>query len=300
MTARFFSGKSNVSYAIPLAMALLALAAPVEGQEPDAAQDARAQDTEAMVASEAPPATQAKVPLEVTADRVRQPLVVPSTETRLARINLGDMQPWNWNGTWHASEWANGDSTIPWKYGRVRQAFGGDTHFVLNASGAPELKGQRAHPELRNGLYEVDVTIPTMRPGLIATPIMLFSDKTQESIAVQVVGQRKLQFTIHGAEEGVRKTENFTLAGDYSGRRMRIAIRRHADLGLIDLFIDGELAHSFTEASPALPNSAMQPVISLYAGDKHGWSKQWAGEWQPLASGEQIRMTVHGYRVTAL
>lgn len=291
MKLRNFRRKSGISLFVPVLLALIAVAAPVSAQDSEsAAQETDKPSTEAPKKSE----------LEVTADRVRQPLPEPDMQLRLPRLYLADMQPWNWNAMWHASEWANGDSTIPWKYGRVRQGFGGDTHFILNADGAPELKAQRGHPEWSNGMYEVDVTIPEMRPGLIAAPIWLYNDTTKESIAVQIVGKRHMQFTIHGISEGVAKSEEYRLAGDYSGRRMRIAIRRHTDLGLIDIFIDGELAHSFNEESPALPRSAMRPIISLYAGDKHGWSKNWAGEWQPLMRGEKIDMTVHGYHLRQL
>ncbi len=306
MTSRFFSGNSGVSIAIPLAFVLLLLAAPVAGQEgTDAAVEA-AETEGAEVASKAAdpnstaPQADADSEVEVTADRIRQPLPEPNMRLRLPRIYLSDMQPWNWNGMWHASEWANGDSTIPWKYGRVRQAFGGDTHFILNASGAPELKAQRGHPEWTKGMYEVDVTIPDMRSGLIASPIWLYNDRTEESIAVQIIGKRHLQITINGAPDGVRKAEEFRLPGDFSGRRMRIAIRRHATLGLIDVFIDGELVHGFNEESPAFPRSAMRPIISMHAADKHGWARQWAGKWEPLSSGDRIRMTVHGYRATPL
>jgi len=305
MSFQNFPRKSGISIAIPLALVVLLLAAPVNGQEvgtSDTAVEAKATETppKATESAQAASDTLEDNTLQVTADRIRQPLAEPNMQTRLPRIYLSDMQPWNWNGMWHASEWANGDSTIPWKYGRVRQAFGGDTHFVLNAAGAPELKAQKGHPSWSTGMYEVDVTIPDMRPGLIASPILLFNDRTQESIAIQIVGKRQLQFTVHGAPEGIRKSEEFSLAGDYSGRRMKLAIRRHTQLGLIDFFVDGELVHSLNDTSPAFPQSAMRPIISMHAADKHGWAKQWAGTWQGLAGDERIRMTVHGYRATPL
>lgn len=285
-----FRAKSTFSFGISFVLAVIALAAPVNGQD-----NAQAKDVPDV---EEP--SKAQTELEVTADRVRQPLPTPQMDLRLPRINLTDMQPWNWDGVWHASEWDNGNSTIPWKYGRVRQGFSGDTHFVLNASGAPELKAQKGHPALRNGMYEVDVTIPAMRPGLVAAPIWLFNEKTQESIAIEVVGQRHLQMTLHGNDAGARKSEDFRMPGDFSGRRMRLAIRRHVDLGLIDMFVDGELVHTFNEDSSAFPGSAMRPIISLYAGDKHRWSRSWAGTWTPMTGGDRVSMTVHGYRYTAL
>ncbi|XUU60688.1 hypothetical protein ACRAQ6_00010 [Erythrobacter sp. HA6-11] len=309
MNSPAFSAKSSLSVAVTMAFVLLVAAAPVSGQ--DAAEGSEtagdtpeiSRDNPQMIADDADTApvtgeTDAQSQVTVTGERIAQPLPEPNTDLRLPRIYLSDMQPWNWNGMWHASEWANGDSTIPWKYGRVRQAFGGDTHFVLNASGAPELKAQKGHPEWTQGMYQVEVTVPDMRPGLIATPIMLYNDRTEESIAIQIIGKRHLQITIQGAPEGLRKAEEFRLPGDYSGRRMRIALRRHAELGLIDVFIDGEKVHGFNEESPAFPRSAMRPIISMHAADKHGWAKQWAGSWQPLSSGERVRMTVHGYRAT--
>ncbi|WP_394729113.1 hypothetical protein [Altererythrobacter sp. GH1-8] len=305
MSSRNYSLKSGLYMAVPLALVLLVLAAPVSGQDTPEADNTGAETTSsaaagASTASQQPAQIRPKDELQVTGERIRQPLPEPDMQTRMPRIYLSDMQPWNWNGMWHASEWANGDSTIPWKYGQVRQAFGGDTHFVLTPGGAPELKAQKGHPEWINAMYEVDVTIPDMRPGLIASPIWLYNDRTQESIAVQIIGKRHMQLTINGAPDGVRKSEEFRLPGDYSGRRMKLAIRRHADLGLIDVFVDGELVYGFNEESPAFPKSAMRPVISLYAADKHGWAKQWAGTWEPLTSDERIRMTVHGYRATPL
>lgn len=316
MHSQHFLLKSGVSAAIPLALVLLLAAAPVKGED---AQASTTQDTEAPSegieqtsrpvetvqgsAAEAAPRSTAPMQqdeVEVTADRVRQPLPTPDANARLPRLYLTDMEPWNWEGLWHASGWDNGDSTIPWKYGRVQQGFGGDTHFVLNSSGAAELKAQRGHPAWTAAMYEVDVTLPTMRPGLIASPIWLWDKNTKESVAVQIVGNRHMQFTIHGVTDGVKSSEESRVPGDYSGRRMKIAIRRHAGLGLIDIFVDGELAHSFNEDSSAFPRSPMRPIISLYPADKHGWAKQWAGTWQPMSSNDRIRMTVHGFRATPL
>lgn len=302
--------KTKLSFGALLA---LALAAPANGLEAGVPEDAKvdadvdagetkASDGETGIDAPSPspaPAATAKE-LEVTAERVELPLRSPDAESDLPRIDLTDMRPWNWDAHWHASDWANANSSLPWKYDHVRQGFSGRTHLILDAKGAAELKAQRGHPALRNAMYEVDVTIPAMRPGLLAIPLMLWNNDTKESISVEVTGQRGLLMSIHSNETGSQKTETHRLSGDFSGRRMKLAIRRHAELGQIDIFVDGEKAHTFDDQSPAFPVSQLRPIISIHAADLHPWQKNWLGTWQPLARGEKIDMVIHGYRVSTL
>lgn len=216
----------------------------------------------------------------------------------LPPLDLSDMALWNWSGQWHASQWDNDFSTIPWRYDRVVQESGADTRFVLDATGAPELKAQKGHPASRAGLYEVDVTLPQMRSGLCTAPLWLYNDSSRDEVDFEFVGDNYLQMTIHSYRTGSHRTQEFRMAGDFSDRRIRLGIRTDLDAGVIEMFVDGQKVHTFKDDGAAFPTTALRPVISMWAGDKASWAKSWLGAWSPLGSGENLAMTVHGYRYT--
>jgi len=62
------------------------------------------------------------------------------------------------------------------------------------------------------------------------------------------------------------------------------------------------VVYRFTRAATpdAFPQTALKPILSMWHA-KRGlrWAEAWAGPWTPLGPGEQVRMTVHGYRFTA-
>ena len=107
--------------------------------------------------------------------------------TDLPPLDLSDMALWNWSGTWHASNWDNAWSSIPYRYDHVQQDAAGNTYFVFDAKGAPELKAQNGHPYSTKAYYEVDVTLPQMRSGMVVAPLWLWHDKTRDEVDFEFV-----------------------------------------------------------------------------------------------------------------
>ena len=86
------------------------------------------------------------------------------------------------------------------------------------------------------------------------------------------------------------------MTGDFSGQRMKLAIETDLAKGEIDMIINGEVVQTFYNNTNAFPTGEMRPVISMWVGDNVSWAEPWTGPWEGLEEGEQIVMTVHGYR----
>ena len=214
----------------------------------------------------------------------------------LAPLDLSDMALWNWSGKWHASNWDNAWSTIPWRYDHVTQDAGGNTHFIFDAKGAPELKAQNGHPYSTKAYYEVDVTLPEMRSGMVVAPLWLWHDKTQDEVDFEFVADKFLQVTIHSYRSGSHRSQEARMSGDFSGQRMKLGIETDLAGGTINMFVNGQKVHTFYNNTQAFPTGEMRPVMSMWTGDKVSWAEAWTGPWGGFASGEQLVMTIHGYR----
>ena len=218
------------------------------------------------------------------------------TGSDLAPIDLSDMALWNWYGQWHASNWDNAWSSIPYRYDHVVQDDTGNTHFIFDAQGAPELKAQNGHPYSTKAYYEVDVTLPELRSGMVVAPLWLWHDHTRDEVDFEFVGDKFLQVTIHSYRSGSHRTQEYQMTGDFSGQRMKLAIETDLAKGEIDMIINGEVVQTFYNNTNAFPTGEMRPVISMWVGDNVSWAEPWTGPWEGLEEGEQIVMTVHGYR----
>ena len=216
----------------------------------------------------------------------------------LPPLDLSDMRLWNWNGLWHASEWDNVFSDIPWRFDHVIQTAGGDTMFVLDAVGAPELKAQKQAYQKR-GYWEVDVTLPSSQSGLVIAPLWLWNDDTKDEIDFEFAGTKGLQLTIHSYGSG-RHVQSHVIVPNtdrLTGQRVRFGIRTDIDSGKIDMSINGELVHTFNRSDnpAAFPKSGLKPIISMWPA-KAGlvWAEQWLGRF----AGHPATMVVHGYNFT--
>ena len=214
----------------------------------------------------------------------------------LPPIDLSDMALWNWYGKWHASNWDNAWSSYPYRYDHVAQDEAGNTYFTLDSQGAPELKAQNGHPYSTKAFYEVDVTLPQLRSGLVVAPLWLWHDHTRDEVDFEFVGDKFLQVTVHSYRSGSHRTQEHRLTGDFSGQRMKLGIETDLAAGEIDMLINGQVVHTFYNNSTAFPTGEMRPVISMWVGDMTSWAEPWTGVWAGLNDGEQIVMTVHGYR----
>ena len=231
-------------------------------------------------------------------------LVTAPVLAKLAPLDLSDMRLWNWNGKWHASEWAHANSTIPWRYNRVARQTNGDVRFRLDATGAPQLQAQGGIPAYSRGLWEVEATIPALREGMVVAPLWLYDSASKDEIDFEFVGRRGLDVTMHAYPGGVHKQNTVRLfAGtDMSGKRMRFGIRLDDTAGTATMLVDGKVVHTWTRAQLGwFVSKPVKPFIELWAANpKLTWLTAWTGIWAPLKSGEHRTMTVHGYGYTPI
>lgn len=232
--------------------------------------------------------------------------VVKPTEaaSRLLPLNLTNMRLWNWNGTWHASEWSNAESPLPWKYNHVVQVAGGDTRFILDAQGSPQLQAQKGMPTYARGLWESDVTLPPMRDGMIVAPLWISDPVSKDEVDFEYAGRKGLDVTLHGNINGVLKSQTVRLfAGrDMSGERHRFGIRVDNVAGTVDMFFDGKRVHRWTKASvPFWISQPMKPWIHMWAANPtNSGFVAWTGTWKGIGPKESLVMTVHGYGYTPI
>ncbi len=228
---------------------------------------------------------------------------LPAPMPSLPPLDLSDMWLWNWNGKWHASEWGNGMSPLPWKYDHVSQPAKADTTFTLDAAGAPQLQAMGGTPPATSGLWEADVTLPKLKDGLIVAPLWLWEPNSRDEVDFEYAGRNGLDVTLHAAVNGAMQQNTVRLfAGrDMSGERHRFGIRINQAQGFVEMYMDGTRVHRWDRAGMAFfVSQPLKPMIEMWAADpNNGGFVYWAGRWQGLTVGERLAMTVHGYRYTA-
>ena len=241
-----------------------------------------------------------------TASPASRPNSAAATDAQqeLPPLDLSDMRLWNYGAKWHASQWNNDFGAHPWRFDRVRQRSNGDTDFVLDSIAAPELIGQVANGYYDSGLWEADVTIPELREGMVVAPLWLYNHNTHEEFDFEFAGTRGLDVTIHAYPNGKHKqvTHRISTGEGWSGRRARFGIRVDVPGGWAEMLIDGKVVHRYTrEDLGFFATKKFKPVFSVWATRPgHASLESWTGRWQGLAPGEEVTMTVHGYRYTPL
>lgn len=221
----------------------------------------------------------------------------------LPRLQLSDMALWNWNGRWHASEWGNWMGPLPWKYDHVAQKANGDTVFTLDATGAPQLMAQNGTPGAVQGMWEADVTLPTLKDGVVVAPLWLYDGESKDEIDFELAGRKGLDVTLHASVNGVMQHNSVRLfAGrDMSGERHRYGIKMNQSAGYVEMYVDGQRVHRWTrKGKSAFVSHPMKPVIEMWAAnpDDAGFVS-WVGRWTGLAPNQALTMTVHGYGYAA-
>lgn len=220
----------------------------------------------------------------------------------LPPLDLAGIKLWDWEKAWHASQWANASSTVPWRADHIVRQPDGSVAFRLDLDGAPQLQAVNGTPAQVSGRWEVDATLPILRDGLIVAPLWLYNSQTRDEIDFEFVGRRGLEVTMHAYPAGKhRKSTARLFAGkDLSGRRLRLTIALDLAGERATMFVDGQKVHVFDRpASGFFISSAVKPWIEVWPIDP-GKSDlvNWAGRWQGLEKGESLTMTVHGYRYT--
>ena len=234
----------------------------------------------------------------VAAPAIAVPVIALSATT-LAPLDLSDMKLWNWAGKWHASEWSNANSPIPWRYNHVVRQPDYSVNFLLDAAGAPELQAQKGIPAASRALWEVEATLPKLKDGLIVAPLWVYDPASKDEVDFEFAGRRGLDVTIHAYPGGVhRKTTTRLFAGtDFSGKRMRFGIQVDQTAGTIVMFVNGAAVKTWQKAQVGFfPTHPLKPFIEMWAANpaNRGFV-EWAGAWPGLAAGERLTMTVHGY-----
>jgi hypothetical protein len=224
---------------------------------------------------------------------------------KLAPLNLSDMRLWNWKGVWHASEWDHEFSTIPWRYNHIKQASNGDTSFVLDKTGAPELQGQGGTPAQSRGLWETDVTLPKLRDGMVVAPLWLYDQTSRDEIDFELAGRKGLDVSMHTYLNGKHQqvTTRLFAGTDLSGRRMRFAIKMDQALGYVEMYVDGTRVHRWDRSKmSSFVAKPLKPVIEMWGSNpKNSGFVAWLGSWTGFAKNEAPSvMVVHGYGYTPL
>ncbi len=227
-------------------------------------------------------------------------VVVPAAP--LPPLDLSTLWLWNWGGKWIGSEWANGNSPLPWKFNHISQPAKADTLLTLDAAGAPQLQGGGATPARTDGLWETEVTLPQLRDGLVVAPLWLYDPASRDEIDFELAGKRGLDVTMHVYVNGVHKQNSVRLmAGtDLSGQRKRFGIKVNQASGFVEMFVDGARVHRWDKAALGFfVARPLKPWIEMWAANPANTGfVQWVGKWTPLSAGQVLTMRVHGYGYT--
>ena len=217
----------------------------------------------------------------------------------LAPLYLADMKLWNWNGTWTASEWSNANSPIPWKYDHIAQVKG-ETSFTLDSVGAPELQAMNATPAYTRGLWETDVTLPSLRDGMIVAPLWIYDTTSKDEVDFEYAGRKGMDVSLHATSNGKLTSQTVRLfAGrDMSGERHRFGIKVDESIGVVEMYLDGVRVYRWDKTDLAYTvTHPLKPWIEMWAANPtNAGFVAWAGKWAGMtAKDKPLVMTVHGY-----
>ncbi len=159
------------------------------------------------------------------------------------------------------------------------------------------------------GKYVVEATISEVWPGVVYAPLWLYSESSAEGgheFDFEYMNGR-LEYNLHNGNGGFLMR---AVQKDLAGHRVRWTIERRRGrvvmsvLSLTDgwsdrLVVRRKMVAQWAKQDRAPPNLRfppdsipMFPFTELWRCKAPGW----CGKWQPLAPGETIDMTIHGYR----
>lgn len=229
----------------------------------------------------------------------------PKKLAKLAPLNLSDMWLWNWNGIWIGSEWSNVDSPIGWKHDHITQVENGNTRFKLDAAGAPEIQGGNGTAAYGRGLWETDVTLPTMKDGLVVAPLWLYDPSSKDEVDFEYAGRKGLDVTLHGKTPSgqiTSQTVRLFAGRDMSGERHRFGIKVDETFGYVEMYFDGDLVQRWDKkTSSFFISHPLKPWIQMWATNPtNAGLVYWTGKWAGLAPKETLTMIVHGYGYSSI
>ena len=207
------------------------------------------------------------------------------------------LQPWDWSAPMAPSQWSEPKlGGYDWRF----------DHAVIRDGALLLSVSERASGQVQTNaaaasvaaFWEVDVTLPTMRDGLVAAPLWTFNAQTFDEIDFEVVGRTGLQLTIWSAVDGRHAAvwSDIVIRGDLSGKRYRLGVAYEAGRR-IRFFVNGVVvADVRPEDTPlGFPATPQKPYFDLWVAN--GLSSDWAGTWRPLPADQRLTMTLHGYQV---
>ena len=221
----------------------------------------------------------------------------------LPPLDVSGMRLWNYDASWHASEWDNSFSYIPWRSDHVIRANNGDVILQLDRSGAPQIKSGRRIAMADRGIWEVEATLPEMRQGMVVAPLWLYNEDRREEIDFEFVGTKGLDLSLHAYPDGEYRKRVVPLfrGMDFSNCTVRFKIIADIPAGWAEMYVEDVLLHRFEKEEVGyFVTGATRPIIEMWAAraDDRGFV-QWLGKWQGLSAGEALTMRIHGYRYSS-
>ncbi|PAP96609.1 family 16 glycosylhydrolase [Mesorhizobium wenxiniae] len=211
------------------------------------------------------------------------------------------LQLWKYNNPFVPSQWGEPKlGGYDWKAANAKIVDGALQLTVSEKASAQVVAGGKS--DFSSARWEVDVTLPTMKPGLVAAPLWTFNDKAHEEIDFEFVGTKGLQLNVWANVDNQHKSIwlKWIQLGDLSGKRYRLGIEYEAGKRVAFL-IDGKEAAVVTPADTlggAFPNKPMKAYFDLWVAAGAVMDAGWAGKWEPMPASDKLVMTIHGYRRT--
>lgn len=197
----------------------------------------------------------------------------------------GPIRAHDWSNPWAPATWDKAGGVYPWRSANVSLSAGELTLRVTPGAAA----SVQANDDQRrtDGLFELDATLPSGRPGLIIAPLYLYGAEAHE-IDFEVVGDRGLQLAVH--TKGAFNAFTRKVAGDFSGRR-RYAVRYSAGREIAWL-VDGVeiFCLKASDLRSTFPFHGLKPYAEIWPARDVAW----AGRWRHA----DTQMILHGYRLT--
>ncbi|WP_206245199.1 family 16 glycosylhydrolase [Novosphingobium terrae] len=202
--------------------------------------------------------------------------------------------PWNWAAPFLASDWASPLGILPWKFDHVGVS-GTDVVLTMDSSGAAQVQGQGGTAAYSDGLWEADVTVPTLRPGVDVAAFYLYENKNHHEIDFEFFGTFGLMVTLH-TDKGSTESVKIANASEFSGKRLKLSIKADQGKGSISMLVNGIERYTFDrKIATVWPSEPMKPYFDLQpaAIAQDSWLGHWSGFTAPS---DNMKLIIHGYR----
>ena len=203
---------------------------------------------------------------------------------------------WDWSRPWAPSEW--GEPILGAYQWRAANA-------VIDAGGLLRLRvTEKASGQVQqadtlfkpSGSWAFDVTVPPMRPGLVASA-WLYNRNTEDEIDFEFVGKDGLRITVWTRVNGVHTAvwdngNKPVVAGDLSNRRFALEVSYDPGRA-IAFYVDGRRVATATPGASKgghFPKGTLKAYLDNKAVPN---APGWTGPWVPASA--PLTMTVHGF-----